>query len=377
MRVTFVISSLGLGGAERTMSIMANYWAAKGWAITLICLDGALVPFYDLAPGVRHVPLGVTRDSPRALDAVANNIARIAALRRAIVASQADVVISFMHTVNVLTLVATRFLRIPVIVSEHMPPWVPLSEYAACNALRSFLWNKLRSLTHPFTSLLVVLTADARSYYSAAMQSRTKVIPNCVQYVAEEPVALPHGATRPLVIAMGRLARQKGFDHLLTAFSRLGDRFPEWSLAILGEGPLRGDLEQMVARLGIADRVHLLGAVRNPYAYLSAADLFVMSSRYEAFPNALLEAMAAGLPAISYQCCEGVREIIRDGVDGLLVAPGDVEGLVAAMERVMGDGAQRGRMASRALEVRDRFSPDKVMRMWEEAIDSIHPVAAS
>ena len=372
MRVTFVISSLGLGGAERTMSIMANYWAAKGWDITLICLDGSATPFYELHPNVHHVPLGVSGASSNAFVGVTNNWVRIRAVRRTIISNRPDVVISFMETLNVLTIIATRFLRIPVVVSEHMLPWIPLYEYGSTRTpLSHLIWKMLRARTYPFCSLLVVLSAEYGRYYAPSIQARTKVIPNCVKYVAEDAVSLPNGASRPLIIAMGRLAAEKGFDHLLTAFSRLGDKFPQWFLVILGEGPMRTELESMIAQLGLSRRAHLAGAVAKPYAYLQQADLFVLSSRFEAFPNALLESMAAGVPVVSYDCCEGVRDIVRDGVDGVLVPPGNLEALVSAMENVMNDQAKRSRMADRAMEVRERFSVEKIMQMWEDAIQGV------
>jgi glycosyltransferase involved in cell wall biosynthesis len=135
-------------------------------------------------------------------------------------------------------------------------------------------------------------------------------------------------------------------------------------------------LQALIDRLGIANRARLLGAVRNPYAYLRESDLFVLSSRFEAFPNALLEAMAAGLTPVSYECCEGVRQIVRDGVDGVLVAANDVDALVAAMEGVMADAPRRAEMAAHALEVRQRFGVEKVMSMWDDTIAAVRPANA-
>src|SRR5689334_5516281 len=153
MRLTLVISSLQCGGAERVMAIMANYWAARGHVITLLTLDGAKSPFYELDCRVQHQALGVAGPSLNLVRGLSSNLKRIGALRRALRASHSDAVISFADKTNVLVLLASRGLKVPVIVSEHTDPALsPIDR----------VWHQLRQRVYPMADLIVVLTQEAK-----------------------------------------------------------------------------------------------------------------------------------------------------------------------------------------------------------------------
>jgi glycosyltransferase involved in cell wall biosynthesis len=166
---------------------------------------------------------------------------------------------------------------------------------------------------------------------------------------------------------MGRLTRAKGYDLLLRAFAECAHKHSAWSLVILGEGEERATLEALVEELGLKDRVTLPGCLRDPSPILRGADLFVMSSYYEGSSNALLEAMACGLAVISTDT-SSVREIIRDGANGILVPPNDVTALASAMDRLMKDREERERFGALAGDVIDRFSVERVMGMWDDLL---------
>lgn len=363
MHLTLVIYSLTSGGAERVMSIIANYWAAKNWKITLLTMDdGSVPPFYDLDSRIKHIPLGIAKSSPNALFAFWNNLKRIRTLKRSISELKPDAVISFLDTTNVLTLLATRGLKIPVLVNEQIHPVM----YPTGRA-----WGLLRQWTYPKANRVIAVTARALSYFSPNIQAQGCVIPNPALVVKGSENSLEKLLDKPSIIAVGRLEEQKGFDLLLHAFAKLKDRYPEWKLTILGEGSLRSELESLRYRLELAERVDLRGVVKNPYNFLKQADLYIMSSRYEGFPNALCEAMSCGLPVISTDCPSGPQEIIRDGVDGILVPNEDISALAAAMERLMSNDGERRRLAARAPEVTERFSLEKVMGMWEAVLGEV------
>lgn len=361
IRITLVITNIECGGAERVVSLMANYWARRGCEVTLLTFDdGSTPPFFELDSQVRFRPLGIYQASSTFLAAIRNNLRRISVLRRAIRDSRPDVVISFLYFVNVLVSLATRGLGVPVFLSERNDVLMdPLPT----------VWRWLRRWTYSFKVGVVVLTKQSKDGFSRNIRAKTAIIPNPVYPAPLRSEAPPEGMlNNPSMIAVGSFYPKKGFDLLLQAFAQVKDRHPAWSLTILGDGPLRSDIESLRDELGLQDRVSLLGKVKNPHYFLRQADLFVCSSRWEGLSNALLEAMSCELPVISTNFHFGNNEIVRDGVDGLLVPPENVEALAAAMSRLMSDEAERRRLSRRAVEVTKRFSLEKVMGMWEELL---------
>ncbi len=367
MRITLIIPTFSSGGAERAMSVMANHWAAQAHAITLVTVAPVDLDFYALDPKVTRVGLGLMADSHTVIDQVRNNVERVTALRREILKSQPDVVISFLDTMNVVTLVASLGLDVPVIVCEQIDP----REVKIRSA-----WELLRRLCYP-RAIAVVVVATAMMTWAERMvrKDRIRVIPNPV-YVSLEGMrtCVDHRGPGRTIVAMGRLVKQKGFDFLLQAFARCKDNHPDWSLVILGEGDERNDLESMREALGLEGRVEFRGRVKEPATILRQADLFVMSSRFEGFPLALIEAMACGLPVISTDCPTGPSEIIRNGIDGLLITPNNVEVLANAMDRLMASQSERRRLGARAVEVVERFGVEQVMNMWDYLIDEVSKV---
>lgn len=145
----------------------------------------------------------------------------------------------------------------------------------------------------------------------------------------------------------------------------------EWSLVILGEGTERLSLEIMAREFGFENRFFLPGRHPEPMEVMAQASIFVLPSRHEGFPNALLESMACGLPAVSFDCPSGPREIIRHGIDGILVPPEDVDALTGAMDDLIAHPEKRERLASRAFEVIGRFGMNRIMGEWEDLVGKV------
>lgn len=366
MHIGLAISSLGGGGAERVMSTLANAWTSRGQRVTLMTVLPPEHDAYPLLPGIERVSIMSRRMPANKLAAALHILRCLRRLRRVIQTERPDAIISFIDQMNILTVVAAWGTGVPVIVSERTHP----EHYR----LRRF-WRLLRPWTYRRAAACVVQTEDVRRwacrFLPAAM---VHVIPNPVLRPKPDgdgdalPIALPTGRR---LLSMGRLIPSKGFDRLLRAFASLAARRPGWSLVILGEGPERPRLETLAEQLGIAQRTFLVGQIREPSRVLCGGDLFVLNSDYEGFPNALCEAMACGLPAVSTDCPSGPGDIVRDGVDGLLVPVGDADALAGALDRLMGDDAERGRLAARTAEVTERFSLERVMGLWEDLIAQI------
>lgn len=357
MNILLVISSLGSGGAERVMSLMANYWANERHRVTLVTLDKTGNDFYLLSANVSRIGLDLLCESNHTLAALANNFSRTARLRKTIKEVRPDVVISFMEKTNILTILATSLLPVTTIISERTDP--------RFHQIGS-IWTWLRNRIYQYAYALVVQTNGVWGWASFRFRNcKIEVIPNPVVLPPSFEEATHSQSTETTVVAIGRLDRYKGFDILINAFSQCVTDRPEWRLVILGEGPERKELERLLHERDLVGRVELPGRVQDVFPILSKAALFVLSSRYEGFPNALIEAMACGLPVIATDCPSGPAEIITNGVDGVLVPIEDVHAMAEAMGRLMDSNELRAHLASAAVNIRKRLSIHEVMRKWD------------
>jgi glycosyltransferase involved in cell wall biosynthesis len=370
LRITIVTPSLAAGGAERSVVLLSEGFLRRQHEVSVVTIDSSSDDSFKLPEGVHRTALGIAADSRSFIQGLWNNFNRIPALRKAITATRPDVVISNLSQTNVLTKVALAFTGYSVVLVEHGDP--------LRNSGRR-VWQLLRRAIYPRASMLVSVSQSINDYFAWLPESKRAVIPNPVSKIDQGSSAdAPLTGKNPCekwIAAMGRLIPVKGFDRLLAAFAKLAQRHPEWQLIIMGEGELRSELEQQIKSLSLSGRVQLKGLVHNPSALLRNSEFFVMSSRSEGFPYALLEAMSCGLPAVAMDCESGPREIIRDNVDGILVPDGDIDALAAAMDHLMNDASERERLAVRAREVLERFGSDKVIAQWEALLLKLVKVA--
>lgn len=358
MRIACCIAGLGAGGAERTLTNLAVAWADSGHEVIVVTLADDRSDFFSLPAPIRRVPLGVTGDSSGLVQAVKANGRRVHALRRTLRSLRPDAIVAFGDITNVLVLLATRFLGIRVVISERtMPTQHQIGRF----------WSRLRSLTYPWADSLVMQTERAAGWARAFVPAaRVRVVANPLSPMIAK--VTPGAIRRPVVTGLGRLGREKGFDLLIAAFAEAAPAFPEWRLVIMGSGPLEDSLRHQASLLGVADRVEFLGLVPHPEEQLKDSAVYALSSRYEGFPNALLEAMACGCAVVATDCEAGPAEIVESGVNGLLVPSESVSALAAALERLMGDASLRHRLALAAVGTREGYSVSTVAREWESLL---------
>lgn len=359
MHLNLIIPSLEAGGAERVMVTLANAWAEAGQSVTLTTLADDTSDFYTVDHRVERVALDVLERGPeRRAPSV---LQTLRALRGAIRRSHADVVLSFIMKMNVMTLLAARGLGIPVVVSERVSAEYPFPRH----------WRVARRWLYPGAAALAVQTLAAERGFRSH-NARVRCIPNPV---LTSPVGSERreskGEARPRLLAVGRLHPQKGFDRLIRSFAEGGLAQRGWELRILGEGPERPALERLVAELGLVESIRLPGTRQDMASEYASADAFVLSSRYEGFPNVLAEALASGLPAVAFDCPDGPADLVEHDVNGLLIPNGDQAGFTSALVMVAIDEAVRARLAGNAAASVARYGLDSVRAQWDRLFHEV------
>lgn len=365
LKITCVTLEMGCGGAQRVMQSLTSHLVAAGHRVTLLQLDGSVPDFFAVDQRVeRPSPLAANRDGFHRLN-LAGRLRWFSTLRRRLLATTPEVVISFQEVPNIEVLLALAGTSLPVIACEHNEP----RRYPI-----PFRWQVLRRLLYPRAVRVVVLNDSIANWSrSIPLPWPAVTIPNALEPAPPPQSAPPGWLGSRTLMAVGRLVPQKGFDLLIDSFALIAAAHPHWQLTILGDGPERAALTSQIATAELADRIRLVGEVAEPRAYLGQADLFVMPSRFEAFGVALVEAMDAGLAVVSFACESGPPAIVEHGVDGVLVPAEDVSALAKALAALMDDDERRAHLGSAArLSVR-RYAPSAVMPLWHALLDEVCP----
>lgn len=247
------------------------------------------------------------------------------------------------------------------------PPVIAMSHESFDASAASTRGRRVKKL-YPAAARFVCLTeADAARWVHEGGMNNTAVVPN--------PLPLPaHGgadAGARVVVALGRLSQEKGFDLLLEAWAAATARRPGWTLRIHGSGPEQAALAVQAQRLGIAPSADFAGQTDDVAAALVQGSIFAAPSRAEGFPMALLEAMACGLPCVAFDCAPGVREIVHDGEDGVVVPPGNTDAFADALGALMDAREEREALGKAAVESVARFAPAQIVERWEKLFDLV------
>jgi glycosyltransferase involved in cell wall biosynthesis len=363
--VLLVIDSLRGGGAERQISQMANYWGGKGWNVTLASWSSRDVPdFYEVDPSVTREHLSIWSSAGRRYRPPVAAGLSILRLCRLIRRRTPDVVLSFSEASNVLAVAACKLTRARCIVANRQCPEFVMS------AKRH--WRIPVAIAYRNAGSVVVQTKAAAEWMKKKFGVRCHVIPNALRDLA--PTTVPRKKT---ILCIGRLDQHKGHDILIRAFRKVRDSHEDWRLVIVGNGSMRQSLEALCCELAVRAFVDFAGVSSNVEAWMESAGIFVLPSRFEGFPNVLIEAMAMGAPVISADCPHGPSEIITDNEDGRLVPAGDVEQLASAIVDLIESPARRDELGRRAQLVRSRYHLDAVMALWEDLVLVLRDVRPS
>ena len=360
--IALVISDLGSGGAQRVVSTLANEWVRNGLRICVVTLGNTQQDFFDLDGRVRRLAVGGIGVAPTIGGRVLANLQRIKNLRSALKEVKAPIVVSFVLPMNILTLLAGFGLKCRIVVSERNDP---RRQYLGWH------WNIFRRILYRLADVVTANSSDALDVMKDYVpQAKLKLVPNPLSKMGNRRKSLAVGWT---ILAVGRLHEQKGYDILLDAFALLYTRLPAWRLAIVGDGPLRDLLRSQAKKAGLAAHVDWVGSVSDPSPYYCSAEIFVLSSRYEGVPNALLEAMSHGLPVVVTNGSPGPLEYVHHETSGLIVPVDNATALAAALERLITNPGLRQDLGNAARECVTKCSLEHVLPVWQSAlgIDSV------
>lgn len=346
-KIVIVTKNMLGGGAERVIAQLSNYFVAHGKKCRIITIDMSEI-FYQLDPGITVNAIG-KKSGNKLLD----KIRRYRLVRKMIQQETPDLVLSFPEEIGIYVLLALLGTGIPVYVSERNNPWVMPDAKVT---------RMLRKLMYPFARGIVFQTEMAKSFFPESIQKKGVVLANPIE--ADRIPRQYTGDREKIIVAAGRLFHQKNFPLLLSAFSRFSPRHPEYRLRIYGEGYMLEELKVLCLEHGIQEKVEFPGKSNVLLEKMNSAAMFVLSSDYEGMPNVLLEAMCMGMPVISTDCPSGgPRELIEDGVNGLLVPVGDEKALSAAMEKLT-DSVYAKTLADNALKLREKLTSQEVFVSW-------------
>lgn len=350
MKILFYINILSDGGAERVMSNLANQFAANGDEIFLVTTYKTPRE-YSVSDRVQRINL---EEKPNQIkNRVIRNISRIAKLRRIIKSKNPEVVVSFMKEPNFRNIIATRGLKTKTIVSVRNDPRV---EYSG--RIGRFIANNILTLADG----CVFQTQEEKEFFSDKLTSKSTIIFNSVK---DEFYNIERRPISGNIVTLGRLSKQKNHQMLIDAFSLVLQEYSQSNLNIYGDGELKDYLTMKIIEDSLCNSVFLKGNTENVSDVLSTADIFVLSSNFEGMPNALMEAMAAGVPSIATDCpCGGPRVLIKQGVSGILVPTNDAQALAKAIIDLLKNNVKKKELGVNAQKAAEAFRPSIVFNDW-------------
>lgn len=352
-RLAFYIGSLHKGGAERVFINLAEYFSEQGYQVVMVT-QYRKDDEYELPEGIERVISDISPQETTKSRAV-NLLRRMRKLHRIWKTQQTDLVLSCVGKNNFMTIVTTMFTKTKPVVSV-------VGE--AGEEYPNKLMKMLANLLFPFAAGVILQTERSRSFFSKRIGETAVILPNSLN-----PNFLRgryEGVRDKRIVSVGRLDENKNHEMMIRAFAKLMEKYPEYTLTIYGEGELHTRLRDIVGSLHAKERVFLPGTIPDVAEKIEKASLFLLTSYSEGVSNALIEAMALGLPVIATDVPSGgTVELIEHGKNGWIIPAGDEKALTEAIDTILSDAALAERLGAQAHKIQERLAPDKVNRQWQ------------
>ena len=350
--VAFYIGSLTKGGAERVFVNLAEYFAGKGYRVTMVT-QYQKEEEYDLPAGVERVISDLTCDEEGGR--IANFLNRYRKLRGIFKKINADVVLSTIGKNNFMAIAANLLLPTKVVVSVVAEPTL---EYPG--KVMTLLAKTLFYLADG----IVMQTSDAGLFFQKSLRKKCVILKNSMNPVFVRPRF--EGERSREIVAVGRMDENKNHRMVIDAFARVAGAFPDSSLTFYGKGELMETLKKQAQDTGFGDRIRFCGAVPDVADRIEKSYAFVLASYTEGMPNTLIEAMSLGLACVSTDCpCGGPKDLIRDGENGFLIPVNDAAALADRLSQLLADPDMAAQMGKNAALLQESYRPDKVNAEWE------------
>ena len=357
MKIAFLVVNLGCGGVERTVTYLSDFFAKHGEDVSIVCISDE--QFYDISPDVDLVRLDIPSECNGILDRIRKIILRYIKIYQSMKRIKPDCLMCLDAEMIRYVYWQHKFGHFKLVTSERNNPLVDSEKK-----------KKLKYKSFRNSDGIVFQTQRAQECFPDDIAKKGIVIPNAVgnEYVFKSPKT---DVRRKVITAAGRLTEQKDYPTLFKAFARFINVHPDYRLEIYGKGEDLDSLKDLACKLCIDSLVDFKGAVKDAITPIASSSCYVMSSLYEGMPNALMEAMAVGVPCVSTDCPFGPRELIEDGENGVLVPVGNTQALAEAIIRMVEEKDFAESCGNSARSILEKQSIDRVSRLYLDYVYQI------